>query len=340
MNDYLVMIFSFFKFGFGVLLLAGTTVLAQESEGGGDTGTKNPDLEEFHEKWSQKVLEGADRVDSFFGNERFEEDSQQTRVKVSLDYESIEGESDSLGGHVSAKISLPQLSNKWALVINGDEEGDFDEADENDIDKSLALRFNPFSDVLKSVSFDVGIRKPGDDYEVFGRARHRLTVPYENWVSRLDNKLYLHWDYGLEYDGKLDFDRGIAPLSLFRARTRLRWWEEDSECNGGFCPEQHFIIYQRMESPKHAFAYEFSTYFQTDPDDGSDDYVDKTRFRVRYRHRTSYDWLFVELRPTLTFDRKSDYSPNWSFLVRLEGIFGYQPKYETLDFGPEKYLDD
>ena len=172
------------------------------------------------------------------------------------------------------------------------------------------------------------------------RARHRKTTPYERWVSRLDNKLYLHYDYGAEYDGKLDFDLGFPPRSLFRSRTRLRWWEEDSECNGGFCPEQHFMLYQRMKSPKHAMAYEFSTFLQTDPDDGSDDYVDKSRLRLRYRHRTGYDWLFVELRPTLTFDRDNDYDGNWSFLVRLEGIFGYQPRYDTLDFGPERHLNE
>ena len=317
--------------------------MAQESGGEGDVEATNIKVEEFHDKWSKNVLKAADSIDGFFGNERIEEDSQQTRVRVSLDYESIEGESDSIGGHVSAKISLPRLSNKWSLVVNGDDDGDDDgltEADENDVDKSLSLRFSPFSETLKKLSFDVGIRKPGDDYEVFVRARHRLTTLHENWLTRLDNKLYMHWDYGFEYDGKLDFDRGISSFSLFRYRTRVRWWEEDSECNGGFCPEQHFMVYQRMKSPRHAIAYEFSTYFQTDPDDGSNDYVDKSRLRVRYRHRTGYDWLFVEVRPTLTFDRKNDYDPNWSVLLRLEGIFGYQPKYETLEFGPEKNLDD
>ena len=331
---------SILKFGFGFVLylLVVPMAMPQELTEGGDVEKLN--IEDVHDKWSKNVLKAADRVDSFFGNERIEEDSQQTRVKVSLDYEAVEGESDSIGGHVSAKISLPRLDHKWALVVNGDDEGELDQADENNTDKSVSLRFNPFSDILKSVSLDLGFRKPGDSYELFGRVRHRLTTPHKEWVSRLDNKLYVHWDYGVEYDGKLDFDRGLPPLSLFRYRTRVRWWEEDSECNGGFCPEQHFILYQRMKSPQHAFAYEFSTFFQTDPDDGSSDYVDKTRFRVRYRHRTSYDWLFVEVRPTLTFDRKDDYDPNWSLLIRFEGIFGYQPKYETLDFGPEKYLDD
>ena len=331
---------SLLKISLGVFLLSGTPVMAQESGGDGDGEAKKLKAEELHDEWSKHVLKAANRVDSFFGDERIEEDSQQTRVKVSLDYESIEGESDNLGGHISAKISLPQLDHKWSLVVNGDDESDLSEADENNIDKSVSLRFNPFSDYLQSVSFDVGFRKPGDDYELFGRARHRVTTPHEKWVSRLDNKLYIHKDYGVEYDGKLDFDRGLPPLSLFRYRTRVRWWEEDSECNGGFCPEQHFMLYQRMKSPQHAFAYEFGTFFQTDPDDGSDDYVDKSRLRVRYRHRTSYDWLFVEVRPTLTFDRENDYAGNWSLLVRLEGIFGYHPKYETLDFGPEKYLDD
>ena len=216
---------SLFKISLGVFLLAGTPVMAQESGDDGDGEPKSDKVEKFHDQWSKHVLKGANRIDSYFGNERSEEDSQQTRVKVRVDYESIEDGDGGLGGHISAKIVLPSLENRWALVINGDDEdegGDLDGADESN---SLSLRFDLFSDNLKNVSFDVGVRRPGDDYELFGRARHRVTTPHEKWVSRLDNKLYIHQDYGVEYDGKLDFDRGLPPLSLFRYRTRVRWWE-------------------------------------------------------------------------------------------------------------------
>ena len=323
-----------FILGSGVTLAQDSTEQNQES---------NSDLDEFHDRWSKHVLDAANRLDSFFGNQRVEEDAQQTRIRVNLDYEAIEGEDDSFGGGISAKIRLPRLDERVSLVLSGrDSEDGFDDADddENDADRSLAIRIDAKSTLLKNVSFDFGIRRPEDDYELFVRGRHRFSKPLGTWVTRLDNKLYYHNDFGFEYDGKLDFDLGLPPLSLFRARSRVRWWEADSKCNGGFCPEQHFFLYQRMKSPRHALAYEFSTFFQTDPDDGSDDYVDKSRLRLRYRHNTKYDWLFVELRPTLTFDRENDYNGNWSFLVRLEGIFGYQPKYETLDFGPERALDN
>jgi hypothetical protein len=317
--------------GLIALLLLSSPTYAQSAGSGIDLA---------HEKWSKKVLQAADSLDSYFGDERIEDDAQQTRIEVTLDYKSIEGGSDELGAGFSARISLPRLDNRWSLVINGDEEGDGLDQTDDDNDNSLAFRFSSTNNILKHLSFDVGIRRPDDSYELFGRVRHRITTPHKKWISRLDNKLYYYDNYGAEYDGRLDFDLALPPSLLFRYKTRIRWWEADKECGGGVCPEQHFILYQRMKSPKHALAYEFSTFFQSDPDDGSDDKIDKSRLRLRYRHNTKFDWLFFEVRPTLTFDRENDYDEEWSMLIRLEGIFGYSPKYQSLDFGPEKILDN
>ncbi len=65
----------------------------------------------------------------------------------------------------------------------------------------------------------------------------------------------------------------------------------------------------------------------------------ETNLRLRYRRSTPWDWAFVELRPAVAFPRDKDYDATWRFMLRFEGIFGYKPKYETLEFGPEKNLD-
>ena len=93
-----------------------------------------------------------------------------------------------------------------------------------------------------------------------------------------------------------------------------------------------------MNNPRHALAYEASSYFETEPADGSSDSLKLARLQLRYRHRTPWNWAFVELRPAVDFPRNEDYEPTWNIMLRLEAIFGYRPRYDTLEFGPEEAL--
>lgn len=295
-----------------------------------------------HEKWSARVLKLADNIDGFFGNDRIDEDAQQTRLKLTLDLRTEEGESLNTKTRVRVRLSLPRLENKWAVIVNGDEDDDeyiSSAENEDEEDRSVSLRFTPVNDVRKNLSFDAGFSRPDGHYEVFGRMRYQDTKPMNKWLSRWDNRLYYYNDFGAEYDGTLLFDRALPPSLMFRTSTRLRWWESDKKCNGGICPEQHFVLYQRMKSRAHAISYESNTFFETEPFDGSKDYVSETNLRVRYRRKTHWDWAFFELRPTLAFPRDIGYDPTWRFLIRFEGIFGYSPKYDKIQFGPESVLE-
>ena len=314
-----------------------------QDEGTPDTGSKDGvKLDEFHEKWSLRVLKAADSIDSFFGNERIENDAQKTRVRLRLDSELKQDEDDEFRASLSAKISLPGLSNRWSLIVGGDDDGDeFRRSGDTIDEQTLAIRFNQVNTLTRNTSFDFGVRRPDGKYRVFGRVRHRKTIPHDKWITRPDNKFYYYNNFGFEYDGTLDFDRVIPPSLMFRASTRVRWWEDDERCNGGWCPEQHFFLYQRFKSPKHVMAYEWSTFLESDPSDGSDDYVEGSVLQLRYRRRTRWEWLFWEVSPGVTFRREHDYDAKGVFLFRLESIFGYQPDYGSLiDFGPERALDD
>ena len=306
---------------------------------GEHTEALNTGTESIQQSRSKKVLKLADGLDSFFGDSRIEDDAQQTRVKLRLDLEQYESDSLDARVRLSARLSLPNLEDKWAVIINGDDDEDdvvIDPAEEQE--REVALRYNARNNQDRNLSFDVGLRRPDSKYELFGRARYRRTDPLGQWISRFDNKLYAYSKFGFEYDGKLDFDRALPPSFLFRSRTRLRWWEDDSKCNGGVCPEQHFLLYQRMKNSRHALAYEASTYFESEPADDSSDYFKLGRVQLRYRHRTPWDWAFIELRPAVDFSRHEDYAPSWNILLRFEAIFGYRPTYDTLEFGPEEAL--
>jgi len=68
--------------------------------------------------------------------------------------------------------------------------------------------------------------------------------------------------------------------------------------------------------------------------------VSETLLRLRYRRRTRWDWAYVERRPEVAFPRYNNYDATWRVMLRLEGIFGYQPSIDSLEFGPEKTINN
>ncbi len=319
----------------GSVLATGFLTAQSGFAGNGDTVEGTSDG--FHAKWSDRTLKLADHLDGFFGHQRIEDDSQQTRVRVKVDIGYDEDDGASLGASLSARLSLPRAEEKWALIIGDldDDDDDTDVSDDGTSNSGVGVRFTPKSSLRKQFSLDVGLRRPDDSYRLYLRGRHKHAYNHDKWITRFDNKLWLYTSFGWELDGNVYFERPFASSSLFRARTRVRWWEDDDECNGSYCPEQRFTFYQKFDSPKHALAYEWFSFFEADPEDGSDDYLDKTYLRTRYRHTTRWDWLFVEYRPRVSFKRVDDYDATFDFLVRLEGIFGYKPKIDSILFGPE-----
>lgn len=297
--------------------------------------------DDFNVKWSKRTLQLADGLDSFFGNQRIDDDAQQTRVRIRIDAGYDEDDGGSLGASVSARLSLPRAEDRWAIII-GDLDADDDEDTISDEDSQpsggIGLRFTPKSDLRKQFSFDVGIRRPDDKYELYGRVRHRHTIPHKRWSTRFDNKLWLYSSFGWEFDGNIYFERPIPEKFFFRSRTRFRWWEDEDECNEAWCPEQRFTVFQRLNSPKHALAYEWFSFFETDPADGSSDHLERTYLRLRYRHMTRWDWLFIEYRPRVNFKREDDYDATFDIIVRFESIFGYRPEFQTVRFGPEENI--
>jgi hypothetical protein len=147
-----------------------------------ETGTSTGKVEQINEKWSKRVLQLTNSIDGFFGNDRIEEDSQKTRVKVRLDFDKEESNSLDTRIRISARLSLPNLENKWAVVINGDDDDSDDSDLEEEEDRSLALRFDAKSSLNRNLEFDLGLKRPDGSYEAFERARYRRTDPVGRWI--------------------------------------------------------------------------------------------------------------------------------------------------------------
>lgn len=95
---------------------------------------------------------------------------------------------------------------------------------------------------------------PSRDSELAVLGRLNLFTNYklgQSWAGRSGGRFYVYNDTGGRVDLRQYFERKLSDNFLFRARTRLQWFEEHI----GVFPEQRFSIYQKSDR-KSAIVYE------------------------------------------------------------------------------------
>ena len=290
------------------------------------------DAEEFHETWSQRVLDTANRIDSWFGDSRIDDEAQQTRVRAYGDLEFNEEDGTDLRVRIKARLVLPNTKERLRLELNGtddenpwaEEDRDTEEARENR-ERTLGLNFNARRTARANTDLGAGIRYRDSDLALYLKGRHRVYFSAEPWLPRLTNEVRIYSDTGWQYQGTLDFDRELSDIWFFRSRSELRWYEDkdteenDQICNGGYCMNQFFSLYQDFPDRETAIAYDWNNYFVTEPETR----LEELQLGIRYRRQTKWDWLHYEIRPSVRFLADTDYEDQYSIVFRLEGVFGY-----------------
>ena len=291
------------------------------------------DPDELHETWSERILDTANRIDSWFGDDRIDDEAQQTRVRAYGDLEFNDEDGTDLRIRVKARLVLPNTKKRLRLELNGtddenawsEEDRDTEEARENR-ERSLGLNFNTNRTARSNTDLGAGIRYRDSELAVYAKGRHRVYFNAEPWLPRLTNEVRSYSDTGWQYQGTLDFDRELSDIWFFRSRSELRWYEdkgveeEDQICNDGYCMNQFFSLYQDFPDRESAIAYDWNNYFVTEPNTR----LEELQLGIRYRRQTRWDWLHYEIRPSVRFLADTDYDDQYSIVFRLEGIFGYR----------------
>ena len=312
-----------------ILGLFSLGALAQQASD--ESPVKDGFVDEIHEDWSKWVLKTADNVDGFFSNSQADENAQKTRIRTWLmgQYDGNEGTKFRL--RVRARVSLPKTENRLSLVLGDDEEERrMDQLDDAQSNVSLQIRSKKDT-ALKQLRFDIGIRRRDSRYQPYARARH--TKIFETgglWVPRLTNSFYYFTKNKFEYRGEAQFDGVIGRDFFFRPLSVLRWYQNNpDECNEGFCFDQYFSLYQRVNSKRQsAIAYDVEFYFREKPSVT----VFDTVLKLRYRQMTNKEWLFWEVEPAIHFPKDYGSEATFRFIAKLEGVFGYNTKVDINDY--------
>ena len=283
------------------------------------SNTSSSTTETGHKKWSRMTLDTADRIDRFFSNQNIVDEGQETRLRVYVKMRVDENDGQRFTAGIRGKLSLPRTEQRLQIIFGQDDDST---TSVNTVDPNISLRIRPPStDPMRQMRFDVGFRKRAGSYQLFGRARHRLTFDRASrWVLSITNSLHYFTKAKTEYRGQITFDWPLSTRFFFRPTTQIRWYQNNTDkCNDGICIDQYFTLYERLrQQTTHAIAYDAEFFYRNKPGE-----LDDVVLKARYRRTTRRDWLFWEVEPAVHFPAADGHDMTYRITFKLEGVFGH-----------------
>jgi hypothetical protein len=270
-------------------------------------------------KISSAVEASAQRVDSFFADDRYYADTTETYLRVSGETTFEGGEDNQSAARVRARLDLPGTRERLRLFVEG---GDPDEVqDQGARSVPKALEDNDYNVGLESQLPDTGNWfilpaigvKASSTPDPFVRTRAIRYEKLGDWLMRFSVGAAQYVSDGTQMQTRLDFDRSLNDDWLFRAASRVRYLGDKNRVDFN----QQFSFFQKVND-RVGMAYEVGA--QGDDDHNAD--VNQYYTQVRARFRAYKKWLFLELRPQVVFRHDEDYDPSFRFSLRADVVFG------------------
>ena len=274
-------------------------------------------LDSHKDKVDTRIQNASQWVDSFFGDPNYEAEYANTMVRIRPEfyYRKEQGAKGKL--KVGIKFQLPNLGKKVSLVMGNEDtiEGYDDSSDDSADDPIIGLQFFGKSSARWNSSLSAGVKF--NEFAGFIGPRVRYLAPWGNRKSvRFTQAVRYQTNGYWNTISRLDFNFILGDRFYFRQTFDGKWRGERSE-DEGFRTRISSILTQRLKSTA-GLQYDFSTIFHTRPDTHVDRYV----VSLRYRKRTSRDWLYYEIVPLIAFDHDYDYKFNPGIRLRVEFFYG------------------
>jgi len=279
-------------------------------------------LDTSHIYISEHVEGLAAGIDKFFAGEKTYTYSTRSYVRVQNDTYWEERQDAVTKVRVKAKLDLPLTKKKLKLLVESD-------PTELQTPQEKVLEENPppggtNSNLFVSVEKEKRARqgwqlrpsiglKLHSPLELFARLRLSNHYYPGKWEVRPQQTLYWFDNRGYGSDSVLELDRPLSDRLLFRSSSLLRWTEETDY----FSASEVFSLFHSI-SDKRKISYQLGVYGNEEPSWHATQYL----FSISYRQRIHKSWLFMEIRPQISYDKSRNWDSTHSLLFRIEAVFG------------------
>ncbi len=278
-----------------------------------------------HQRVSSTILLLSNRIDSFFGSRRGDDEANGSRLR--LFYDSTFRQNQRWDDRIDVRFSLrlPQLQK--LMRISFSKEGgkgpppptnEPNEPKDEASQKEAPTMKPNLSDLLLTTNkwnFNVntGLRV-GIPPNPFARARLRRTMVFFNTLEfnpTQEATWFLEQGFGLNFTHDLDYP--INPTFLFRVANSAFWTDETDQVTTTHGPQ----LFQQL-SQNRALAYSIQAQGVVE----NSYYINNYIGSIQYRQLIHSNWLFLELVPAIEFPKAESWNEVYSFFLRLEAVFG------------------
>lgn len=272
---------------------------------------------------SGKLESWAKSTDSFFGDYRNYQESNDSVVQVNVTQVRGDQGVSALEYAFNLKFSLPNTEKKMQFLIetNPDEksasiqtktEAQLNKTSTSPAKVAAALRYEKAEAERWRFSTDGGILLAGLASTPFVRARLGMTMPLDKWRLNVAESVFWYGNIGAGESTLIDFERQLSERQLLRISSNATWLNNTQN----FDLSQNFSVYHTFDE-RSALLYQVSVIGATLPTTQVTDYVILTRYRYRW-HR---EWVYLDISPQAHFPQALNYQSSLLLIVGLEFLF-------------------
>jgi len=286
---------------------------------------------------SDKFLDLASEIDSFFGTKRNFQETDKSMLQ--LDAAQVMGRngSQTIALTYQAKFQLPNAQQRFHLMLESN-------PDQHLPGETLAKQLQPLSiqqaSLLREVSTpdsygaslrfannvdshwrfsadgglkaDGGVDLFGISIHPFARSSVSFNTPLDFALLTLTESIFSFNTTGPGENTQLDLDHRYSEKILFRATSGTTFLYDTPD----FAWHQDFTIFQTLDQ-QASLLYQLSTNGVSRPAAEVSEYVALMLYRIRLHN----DWVFLELNPQFHYPKASSFVLDAQFIVRLEFMF-------------------
>jgi len=279
---------------------------------------------------SNNTLENKVKVvDSFFQNNKYLNETEETFIRVRVDSNFQSKESNDLNLRVSAQIPFSKSKKSFKIFVDDitlDNAKNIlkDNSEEDRLTPDIGVHY--FAPETYGINSRYSLGLSGID--PFVSARYNVSTRTDEWLIDLVQFFKYSTDDEFEEDTDIYFDKQFKESSLFRIQLHRNTQTNVDGMNYG-------LAFQYYWTPKKDAGLKLSQSFwgntkyqyivdgnvkppQTENYSGINNYVTS----VSWRENIWRKWFYYEVRPGVNFQKQYDYEPNYTLRLIFDFYFG------------------
>jgi len=263
------------------------------------------------------------KMDRFFAASKTLDDHTDSYMNLILDTTFYEGGVTEVKPRLKFRLRLPQTQKKLKLLIESDpdEKRDTRDLETRSLDTTRTQDQNSgvYAGVEKDIpndskwkvrpSLGIRLRSPLDWYTRFYISRDEY---FDVWKVYLKETVYWFDSTGFGSDTTMDWDRYLTPDLIFRSGSFLRYTHERKQ----FDMSQSLNLIHQL-SQNRSVIYKAAVFADSEPAIYATGYL----LNINYRQNLHKNFLFLELQPSILYEKTTGWEPEHQFFIRLEAFY-------------------